>query len=171
MPDSPSVWVIDTCVLIDLHKGGVLRELFRFPHRLVVPDVIVDELREPDVEELLEAGLEAVELSGAQVLEVLELRVRYPRPSLNDLFALVVARSLDALLLTGDKHLRQAAETMGVTVHGTLWVLDEMIWAQILPPQRAAEALRRMLAQGRRLPSAECARRIQAWEGRGRRSL
>ncbi len=55
MPASPSVWVMDTCVLIDLHKGGVLRELFRFPHRLVVPDGIAAELLEPDVAKLLEA--------------------------------------------------------------------------------------------------------------------
>jgi len=65
--------------------------------------------------------------------------------------------------VTGDNSLRKAAEAEGVTVRGVLWVLDELVAAAAVTPARAAEGLRTMLAQGARLPSDECRRRLGAW--------
>ena len=90
--------------------GGLLRQSCRLPFRIVAPDVIVAELREPDGNSLVEYGLLIQELSGAQVQEVIPLVARYRRVSANDLFALILARALRATLLTGDRHLREVAE-------------------------------------------------------------
>ena len=100
--DSPSLCVVDANVLIDLHVGGVLREAFLLPLRLVAPDVVVAELEEPGGERLMEHGLQSETLSGDQMQEVIRLRMRYRSVSANDLFALVLARTLKATLLTGD---------------------------------------------------------------------
>jgi predicted nucleic acid-binding protein len=83
--------------------------------------------------------------------------------STNALFALVLARTLKATLLTGDRHLARVAALEGVPVHGTLWVLDEMVRLEVIAPPQAAQALERMLARGSRLPRAECQRRLQQW--------
>ena len=107
---------------------------------------------------------------GAQVLEVASLLDRYRSVSTNDLFALVLARTLGATLLTGDRHLAQVASLERVPVHGILWVLDEMVRSAVVTPLRAAQALEQMLTQGSRLPRAECQQRLQRWRsGHGSR--
>lgn len=163
MKGSPSLCVVDANVLIDLHIGGLLGEVFLLPLRLVIPDVVIAELQEPDGERLTEYGLQSETLSGDQVLEVVSLRARHRQVSANDLFALVLARALKATLLTGDRHLRRVAVQEGVDVHGTLWVLDEMVRLRVVTPSQAAQALERMLAQTRRLPRSECQRRLRRW--------
>ena len=82
---------------------------------------------------------------------------------LNDLFALVLARALKAMLLSGDQHLRRIAAQQGVVVHGTLWVLDEMVRLKVVAPSQAVQALEQMLAQGSRLPQAEYQARLRRW--------
>lgn len=160
----PPTCVIDANIVIDLRNGGLLPELFRLPFQVVAPDVTIAELREPDGESLTEYGLKSRELSDDQVQEVVALAIRYRRVSASDLSALVLARALRATLLTGDKPLRQVAEQEGVAVHGTLWVLTELVRLEVITPSQAARALRRMLAQGSRLPWEECQRLLRQWE-------
>jgi hypothetical protein len=42
-------------------------------------------------------------------------------------------------------------------------LLDEVVHFQALAPGQAAIALRRMLAQGARLPAEECSKRLITW--------
>ncbi len=161
--DSPSLCVVDANILIDLHVGGMLREAFSLSMQPVAPDVVIGELEVSDGKRLLEYGLGSRTLSGEQVQEVVRLRARYRAVSANDLFALVLARALHVPLLTGDRHLRKAAKRESVIVHGTLWLLDEMVRGRVITPLRAAQALEQMLGHGRRLPLTECQRRIERW--------
>jgi len=162
---SRSPCATDTNVWIDLDIAGLTDLIFRLPISLQAPDVIVAELERPDGAALVERGLQIRELTGNQVLEVVRLADRYLRPSRSDLFALVLARSQGATLLTGDRHLRSAAESEGVKVHGTLWLLDQMVEAAILEPQEAVARLLRMLEASRRLPGEEVERRLRSWRG------
>jgi predicted nucleic acid-binding protein len=166
MPDSLQLpaWVVDTGVLIDLHAGGLLKAVFQLPLFLLAPDVLVAELQQPDGNLLLDYGLARIELSGAEVQEVYRLVALYQGPSVNDLFALALAKTLGASLLTGDRHLRAAAEQEGVPVHGTLCLLDEMVRLAVVPPRLAAQALERMLEHGSRLPLNECQERLERWK-------
>jgi len=164
MVDYPLECAVDANILIDFHAGGLLKEVFQLPFKLAAPDVIVAELDEPKGETLLQLGLESRSLSGTQVGQV-EAKVRqYDRVSTNDLFALVLAQLLGAVLLTGESQLRQIAKQEGTQVHGTLWLLDWMIELQIIEQAQAAEALGQMLDQGRWLPATECQRRIEQWK-------
>jgi hypothetical protein len=163
MPDSRPVYVLDANILIDLHVGGLIEDLFRLPFRLVTPDVIVAELWEPDGETLMKYGLEKEELSSAEVQKIVSLRDKYLHVSVNDLFALVLARALQATLVTGDRHLSEAATGERVPVHGTLWVLDKLVGLRIVNRLDASKALNRMLAGGSRLPKVECQKRLREW--------
>ncbi len=165
MPTWPLVYVVDTSVLVDLYLGELLDDLFRLPFRFFTADVIVAELLEPDGEELVKRGLVIGELDGTQVQEVFRLARCNRRVSTNDFFALLLAKSLGATLLTGDKYLSGVAQEEGVPIHGVLWVLDEMVRLKVTTPPAAAEALRRMVAAGSRLPRAECQRRLKDWAG------
>jgi uncharacterized protein YacL len=161
--DYSPLYVTDTSLWIDLNCGDLLNEAFQLPWQLIAPDVIIGELQEPDGSELISRGLGNRELSGGQVTEVFALAVRYRGPSRNDLFALVLAKALNATLLTSDGPLRKAAGQETVSVHGTLWVLDEMIRHHVVTPARAAEALEKMLDSGRRLPKQEASARLKVW--------
>jgi uncharacterized protein YacL len=96
-------------------------------------------------------------------LELLVLRQTYQQLSVVDLAALLLAKTMGVMLLTGDRNLNNLARTQGVSVHGVLWVLDEMMFHQILTNIQAAETLRKMLAQGARLPQVECQNRLDRW--------
>jgi len=166
MTGPPPQCVVDANILIDLHVGGLLTELFRLPLALVAPDVIIGELYEPDGEELKRRGLHSRELSGEQVLEVAGLAAQHRDVSSNDLFALVLARAMKATLLSGDRRLRRIARGEGMSVHGTLWVLDELVRWEVIDPSQAAAGLQQMLARGSRLPEVECRRRLRQWGAR-----
>jgi len=163
MTDSPSLCIADTNVLVDLHNGGVLAAMFLLPYTFGAPDVIVAELQVPDGQSLVSMGLRSEELPAEQVLEVAALAEQHRTVSVNDLFALVLARYKSATLLTGDRRLRQLADREGIRVHGVLWVLDEMVRLERLSAARAASALEAILACGARLPRAECDGRLRRW--------
>jgi hypothetical protein len=100
MADYLSKYVVDTSILIDVYIGKILTQFFTLPYTFVAPDVIIAELHEPKGEILLALGLQQKDLTGEQVKEVIRLRKYYRKPSVNDLFALVLAQILAAPLLT-----------------------------------------------------------------------
>jgi len=104
------------------------------------------------------------ELSGEQVEEVAFLREQYHALSANDLSAFVLAKSLRGTLLTGDRLLRRLAEQEKVPVHGTLWLLDQLVESSVISTGRAAEALKRMLSCRSRFPKEECEKRFHQWQ-------
>lgn len=83
----------------------------------------------------------------------------------NDCSVLYLAEKLKASLLSGDNALRRSAERRGVEVRGTLWVFDELVSRHLLKPTVAAQKLRYLLQEERRLPQRECRTRIEQWEG------
>lgn len=92
-----------------------------------------------------------------------ELRQAHRNLSVIDLAAFLLARMLDATLVTGDRRLMELANANGLAVHGILWLLDEMVHFKALAPGQAATALRRMLASGARLPADEFNNRLARW--------
>lgn len=156
-------YVTDANVWIDFYEGGILGQAFQIGDEWITPDVVLREVSRPDAAVLIALGLEVVTLPGELVAEIPVLAASYPRPSPQDLSALVLARAEGTVLVTGDGALREAAETEGVEVHGTLWLLDRMIRANALTKAEAATGLRRMMEVGRRLPKGEVEKRLKRW--------
>lgn len=157
--------VLDTSICLDLSNAGLLEVILRLPHEFLLPDVIAEELKEPSGQRLVELGYTPVSLSGEHIGRVTDFAERYRRPSRVDLFALAYARVHECILVTGDAALRTAAEAEGVDVHGVLWILDDLVAQNILPPAEAANALDRMIASGSWLPQEDCSERINRWRG------
>jgi predicted nucleic acid-binding protein len=152
--------VTDSNLWIDLHRSRLIDQAFQLPMELVAPDVIIAELQVPRGIDLLKLGLIEKELSGDQVMAVLGFAERYLRPGRADLFALVLALELEAILLTGDGALREAAQEQGLEVHGTIWVLDQMVDQGLIGIEGRSQALMLMLKAGSRLPRDEVATRL-----------
>jgi len=156
--------VVDASLLIDLWRGGILKTAFRLKADWMISDLAMAELRNPPPKSLLALGLHVTEFYSQDILDIVYLGKQYPALSLPDRAHLVLARRENAILLSGDLHLRRAAEALGLTVHGTLWVLDELIKVGLLSPSQAARSLRQMLSRGCRLPKEECEKRLRRWE-------
>lgn len=163
---SPKPYIVDASVLIDLEHGGLIEEFFLLQHGWTTPDVVIMEVMEPLGSQLTGLGLNTLSLGPEGVLEVEGLRLTYKRVSANDLFCLVLAKSQKGTLITGDQPLRKAAESEGVRVKGTLWVLDELVENKIIPGELAAHALLRMIKSGGRFPQEEVTKRHNRWIGK-----
>lgn len=153
--------IADTCFCIDLWHGQLLGILCGLEVRLIIPDVVADELRDPGIEPFIGSGAEIQSAEPEEVLLVETLRAHYRKPSIADLFSLAIAKTRGAVLLTNDKHLRTAATKENVTVRGILWLLDSL--AGRLSGDRLARALESILAHGAHLPGEECRARLAKW--------
>lgn len=158
------VCVTDANIWIDLHHADLLDAAFELAHTWRTPDIVMrDEVLSVDRSLLVELGLEVRTLSGEELNRIAALNGRYPGPSPKDLAVLVAADADEGIVVTGDGPLRAAAEAEGATVHGVLWVLDELDAQHLVTPARAAAALDAMIQQGSRLPEAPVRKRLRRW--------
>lgn len=144
--------VSDANILIDMEEGGLLVSMFSLDCRFIIPDILYEQELSEQHQGLLELGLAPKTLSPESVLDVLKLAELYKRPSRNDLFALSLARQEGCALLTGDKHLREAAEKEEIAVYGTLWLVEELVKEGKISVAIAKSAYERMRRTGRRIP-------------------
>lgn len=162
--------VTDANIIIDLAAGDLLEAMFLLPEiEFHMPDVLyVEELAERHGR-LPGLGLRVVHQPADAVAEVERLRQRYRRTSINDLFALVLARRLGCVLLSGDRALREAAAQEQIEIRGTLWLIDMLVQAQLITASRAEKAYEAMRLDGSRLPWEEVRVQVQRWRSeRGR---
>lgn len=123
--------VNDASCLIDLKKGKLLHLLLQLPYEFIVPLPIREEelldFSKSEWSDLESLGLKTHDLPGSNMYDVLELRKKYSKLSVNDCFALVTTSiHTNSILLTGDNLLRRVAGIHSVRVHGVLWVVDEL---------------------------------------------
>jgi predicted nucleic acid-binding protein len=121
--------VSDTSCLIDLRKASLLEALIRLPYEIGIPDVLFEELVSFEFGEiaLIDNHFQKLSLPGDGVRRVQTIAQKHPALSLNDCFAFVVAeRTTNSILMTGDRRLRELADSHQIEVHGVLWAMDEM---------------------------------------------
>jgi predicted nucleic acid-binding protein len=160
----PSVLVTDTNIWIDLENGNILAEVFHLPYQFITTDFAIPEFVKPRWQILQTLGLETRELNSEHIQQLFELRKIFKNLSIVDLAAFLLAKSIETTLLTGDSRLNELAKANNLPVHGVLWLLDEMVQCHsIIALGQAANALRRMLDQGARLPAEECRKRLISW--------
>lgn len=165
------VAVKDTCVLIDLVNGGLLGRWFQLEIETHTTDAVLFEIEREDqnreVRELVEAGLLKVaptyEATGGRSMQAVSDASVLMGVSVPDASAFLLAAALDAVLLTGDGALRKGATERGVQVCGVLWILDMLVWNDVIDFQTADRSLRAMLEHAARLPASECERRLNSW--------
>lgn len=144
-------------------SGGLIDALFKASFDMIITDFELLELVSPPGSDLIGRGLTKRELSPDELIEHLQLTRIYRRPSPEDLSLLVVAKRENMLLITDDKALRLASEAEGIEVHGTLWILDQLVALGVVESEHAYRALRAMEEAGGRFPSHEVAKRKQQW--------
>ena len=144
--------VSDANILIDMEEGGLLASMFSLDCRFIVPDILFAEELEDFHAHFLELGLEQKSLTSETMIAAMQLAQTYTRTSRNDIFALSLAKQERCSLLTGDRHLKEAAEKENVRVHGTIWLVEELVLARKISAHVAKSAYEQMEKSGRRLP-------------------
>jgi hypothetical protein len=64
-------FVIDANILIDIHYGNLTKSLFSMSFNLVTTDLVASELESPNYKHLKDFGLRSIELSSAQIEQLL----------------------------------------------------------------------------------------------------
>ncbi|SHG28293.1 protein of unknown function [Microbulbifer donghaiensis] len=162
---STKVLVSDTNIWIDLHHGGLLELVFQLPFEFVTTDFVQNELRQPPGADLVNLGLQVVELSGQEVAGLYALKGKLGNSSLADVSCYYVADKQGWTLLTGDGALRKSGKAAKLDVRGTLWLMDQLFERNLIDSQHLAESLQAIRDCGARLPDHECEARIEAWAG------
>jgi predicted nucleic acid-binding protein len=121
---SSSVLVTDTNIWIDLENGKILTEDFRLPYQFFTTDFVIGKFIHPIWNTLRELGLQTRGLESENMLELSQLKQIHQQLSVIDLAALLLARTLEASLMTGDRHLNKLTRAQDLSVHGVLWILD-----------------------------------------------
>lgn len=88
------------------------------------------------------------------------LDLKHPRPGRMDLAALTLAEAEACPLLTGDAPLRAAARIEEVEVHGTLWLVEQLVGRGELSGTAATESYAKLRNAGRRLPWDEVEKQL-----------
>ena len=156
----------DTNIWIDYMAIGKLDLPFRLPLTyLMNQDAVNDELLSPRglKDQLIKLGLVSTELTGNEFFYGIEISQNHSKLSKYDCSALAIAKKRNIVLLTGDAELRKVARSEGVTVMGTIGILDRAFEDEVITQEEYKESLIKLKAvNGRevRLPSQELQERL-----------
>lgn len=156
----------DTNVWIDYMVIDKLDLPFRLPLTyLMNQDAIEDEILSPTGmrERLLALGLQPVELTEEEFYYGLKMAEEHPRLSTYDCSALSIAKHRGLVLMTGDAALRKVALSEGVSITGTIGILDRLYENDCISKLEYRECLLLFIkANGQevRLPMAELKNRL-----------
>ena len=134
----------DTNVWIDYMAIDKLELPFRLPIiYLMNVDAIEDELLSPEgmKEKLLRLGLQPTELTEKEFYYGLKMAEAHPKLSEYDCSALAIAKYRGLVLMTGDAALRKAALSEGVSVMGTIGLLDKLYENEKITSEEYRECL------------------------------
>ena len=158
----------DANVWIDFRVIFRLNLPFRLPYTYIMYTESIDsELLTPaDFRyNLIAAGLVGVDITTVEFELAESWGKAYPKLSVQDRIALAIAKERKIVLLSGDKPLREVAAQEGVTVFGTIGVLDKLYEGKYIPKEEYAYCLSELLKHnGRevRLPASELRKRLDS---------
>ncbi len=111
-------------------------------------------------------GLVFEPLTSEEMSGISPMMGRYPRPSYYDITVLILARSRNTILITGDEALRNAAADNGVDCRGTCWLIDYLASEGLITYSEAIAAYQMILKKPRYPPKEECRTLLAGWKRR-----
>jgi len=155
--------VSDANIVIDMDEGGLLPGMFALGQDIGTPDLLFEQELAEHHPELPRLGLRLIEAQPDMLEYAAQLATQRPTISFTDALAAALAGHTSTVLLTGDAALRAVAEAHGIAVHGTVWLVDQLVTNRIVPAADARLAYRRMRDARRRLPWPQIARQVRSW--------
>ena len=160
----------DANILIDLVKTGLFDHCLALNYHFTTTNIILNELYDEQIT-LIQPHINSgkfliIEISEIELIEIQKMSKEDIHLSEQDWSAVYYAKQKSALLLSGDRQLRNLAKSKGLSVHGIFWLLDQLLESEILTTSEACSFVQRLLAINKRLPQIECDKRIELWCGK-----
>lgn len=137
-----------------------------YPVNFLITDLLREELLNPPFDSLAEMGLLVESLTSEEVSEIYVMGGRYPEPSQYDISVLILARSKNTVLITGDEALRSAAADNSVDCRGTCWLIDYLANQGLITYTEAIAAYTVIVNKPRYPPKDECRALLSRWKQR-----
>ncbi len=158
--------ITDSSVFFDIIKIQALPEFFALDFEICTTDFVKGEILESEQREQIEIFIRSQKLtvftiSEKEIEEITNFKTMRVFKTLVDKTVLWKAKQLNCPLLTGDGKLRSEAIDQGVTVHGSLWVIEQLVESQIVTSTIGIEFLEKLKRINDRLPSEEIERMIK----------
>lgn len=158
--------ITDSSVFFDIIKIQALPEFFALDFEICTTDFVQNEILESEQREQIELfirskKLTVFELSGEEIDEVVRFKTTRVFKTLIDKTVLWKAKQLGCPLLTGDAKLRNEAKDQGVKVHGSLWVVMQIVKHGIVNKKKGVDYLEQLKVINDRLPFEEIEKLIK----------
>lgn len=162
--------VNDANIFIDLILVELLKEFFDldlvfYTTALVVNELDEDEHQRKQLQKYIKKGVLKVENFGVdEIVEIKKEAKLEGNLSIPDVSVYYFASKIKAMILTGDKSLREVGKKRGFEVHGILWVFDQLLASNRIDLKTSIERLTLLMEKNTWLPLNECTARIAKWQ-------
>jgi len=159
--------VIDVNVFLDLIKLQMLAWLFQIGFQIYTTQEMIDQLNENQSEflkEFIESGQLTVYRLSEKELEEAIILTTGRALELADKSVAWLSIHLQGILISDNPLPARFYEATQLEAKGIVWFFDLLIDKQIIVYSFAAQKMGQLLKINRRIPRAECEKRIAVWE-------
>lgn len=163
--------ITDACIFIDIYELALTNCFFSLNLEIHTSFDVFNELYEKQREQMstfLNQGKLVVHNLTQEDRKEMRGNV-YPKAlSENDKTVIYLAGKVNAMVLSSDKAVRNCAENNQIEYHGMLWVFDQLVDADLITPQSAADnletlILKNMVYQNNNMLVKEMDKRLKVW--------
>lgn len=158
----------DANIIIDLIENDLIEAFFKLDLKIITSDLVIAEIKgeaqKNRLSPYLGVKLEIISIFGEEFEAIADIWQRRHSLSIADCSVYYLAEKNGAMILTGDKPLRNEAEANSIESHGMLWILDRLVEQKIISPSLAAQKLIKLQESGSRLPKNEIDLRLKKWK-------
>lgn len=160
------VVITDVSVFFDLYALQVLPEFFALDLEIHTTDFVYNEIVHSEQKHEFEVferskKLHIIKISAQDEIQIKTMKLSRSNKSFPDKTVLWKAIQLRCLLLTCDNKLKNEAKSQGIEVHGSIWVISELIKQNIITKPKGIELLELMKKVNTRLPFDEIDRLVR----------
>lgn len=165
------VVVNDTNIFIDLYKTSLLDAFFQLPYEFHTVDFVIHEIENNEQKQAVNQHIEGKKLFvktfvAQELATIQQIKSQAGHHlSFTDCAVWHYAHENRFSLLTGDNPLRTYALAAGTSVHGILFVFDQLVEHAIISKKEATEKAEILLRINPRLPRSIFLDRIERWRG------
>jgi predicted nucleic acid-binding protein len=168
--DGMRLIITDVSVLFDLYHLKVIPEFFALDMEICTTLFVYNEIVQLEQIEAFEMfkrtqKLTVLDVSPDEEVHILNFKLKRNLKSMPDKTMLWKALQLKCPLLTCDDKLRKEARDHGIEVHGSIWVLEELLRQNIISASKVMVLFEQLKTINTRLPFGEIDKIIKRMKG------
>ncbi|HPN38613.1 MAG TPA: type II toxin-antitoxin system VapC family toxin [Melioribacteraceae bacterium] len=152
-----NVAVNDANIIIDLIDLDLYLSIFNLDIEFLTTDFVISEIKRKDQADIIKKSnkLNIIKSDEKDLLQILEYKNKAKQLSFADCSVIYLSQKNKAILLSGDKPVRNFAEANGMECHGILWLIDTLVNNNVITKYLAIQKLKELNCRNNRLPQHE----------------